>query len=620
VPRLPCLAVLSIAAFCATAAAAEHAAQALIQRSVTAMRADPEASRRYAEEALQALAAQPDADLEIRARLQLCDYFAERDGPTAREQIAAARQQLPRAKRRGLQAGIDACEGELEETAGDYAKARVLFDRAVQAAEGHRDDEMLGQALYQRGYLRGVQGDYATGLADLRRARVLYERLGLAGRATTALNGIAILYNRLGDHEQARHYYEQALKAQRQDGSQRELAVTQHNLGRVYEALHQWDLAHQSFQAALQLCRAIQYPRGEAYALRGLASVRNAQGEPEDALGLLQLAELLQKQTPDERLRAQILLQRGIALRQLKRPAEALPALREALQVFQQADSLQETVATQQALAATAADLGDWKAAFEQQRGHDQSMERWLRSQLDQRFATLKIEFDTAAKERENALLLREKAATENALAQAQRAGRLQVAAIILGSALLVALGLLVLHQRRSAREVFRLAHTDELTGLPNRRDVLKRLQELLADRRARPCALLIIDLDHFKSVNDDYGHLVGDELLKVVAEVLQDCVPPPGCLGRLGGEEFVAVLPDTVEAGALAAAEDIRARVQALDPVRWMPGGRPLTASLGLAVARPGEDTVSSMLHRADEALYRAKAAGRNRVFAEAA
>ncbi|MED5620163.1 tetratricopeptide repeat-containing diguanylate cyclase [Ideonella sp. BN130291] len=604
----------------AGAAAPVHPAQALVQRSVDAMRSDPDASRRHAEEALKLLAQQPEADLEVRARVQLCDYFSERDAALAAAQVKAARARLPQARRAGLQAGLLGCEAEIEEYKGNYGAALTLFDQAVQTAEAQHDGEMLADVLYQRGYLRGVQGDYAAGLADLRRARLTYERLGMAARAVTTFNGIAILYNRLGDHAQARHYFEQTLRAQTADGSKREVAVTRHNLGRVYENLKLWDKARDEFEATLDLSRQLDYARGEAYALRGLASVRNAEGEPAAALGLLQLAELLQKRVPDERLRAQILLQRGVALRQLKRPAEALPALEDALEIFRKADSLQETAATQQALAATQADAGDWKAAYDTHAQYTQTLERWLRNQLDQRFATLKVEFDTSAKERENVLLLRENAATENALAQARRASRLQVAVIVLAGALLVALGLLALHQRRHGRLMSRLALTDELTGLPNRRDVLGRLQALLAERRTRPCAAVIIDLDHFKSINDDFGHLVGDEMLKAVAEVLRAAVPEPACVGRLGGEEFIAVLPDTGEAQALQASETIREKIQALDASRWMPGTRQVTASLGVAVSRPGEDDLTSMLHRADEALYRAKAGGRNRVFAQAA
>ncbi len=614
------LSVLTGSVLASPERAPKASAQALVQSSMNAMRSDPEASRRFADDALKALAQHPDTDLELRARLLLCDYHSERDGRQARAEIAAGRALLPKVQRQGLQAGLFNCEGEIEESAGNYGRALQLFEQAVQVAERTHDDEMLADALYQRGYLRGVQGDYAAGLGDLRRARGLYEQGGLTQRATTTFNGIAILYNRMGDHEQARHYYEQTLQAQRVDGSQRELAVTQHNLGRVYEALQLWDQARTAFEATLDLSRGIDYPRGQAYALRGLAAVRNAEGNPEAALGLLQLAELLERQGPDERLRGQIQLQRGIALRQLKRVGDSVAALQDALAVFKQADSLHETGITQGALAATHADAGDWKSAYERQRDHTRTQERWLRSQLDQRFATLKVEFDTAAKEKENALLLREKAATETALQQERRAGQLQAAVIVLAGALLVLLAVLAWRQRRHGIEMRRLAMTDELTGLPNRRDVLNRLQAQLSDRRNRPCAVIIIDLDHFKMINDQHGHLVGDEMLKAVAQVLASSMPATACLGRLGGEEFVAVLPDTGEAQALAVGEAVREHVQALDGSRWLPRGQGLTASLGITVSRPGEDDISSMLHRADEALYRAKAAGRNRVFAEAA
>ena len=599
---------------------AEHPAESLLNKGWAATRSDPDLSRRLAEEALKTLAQRPDADLEIRAHLLMCDYYAERDRKAAESQIALARAQLPRAKRPGLKAAVLNCEGEVLETTGDNKKALTVFEQAVTAAESANDNEMLANALYQRGYLRGLEGDYGTGLVDLRRARALYERIGMSERSSTALNGIAILYNRMGDHDQARHYYEQTLKLQIAEGPKREVAVTQHNLGRAYEHLKAWAQARQAFEAALDLSRELDYPRGEAYALRGLASVRNAEGEPGAALSLLQLADLLQKRTPDERLRAQILLQRGIALRQLKRPGEALPVLQDAVSVFRKADSLAELVASERELAATLADLTDWHSAYQQQLEYGQTLEQWLRHQLDQRFATLKVEFDTAAKEKENALLLREKQAGERALDEARRAGRLQAAVITLVCVLLLGVGAVALHLRRVSRQMRLLAMTDELTGLPNRRDVLARLQGMLADRKFGPCALMIVDLDHFKAINDDFGHLVGDEMLKAVAQVLREAVREPMCLGRLGGEEFVVVLPRTDENQAMKVGERIREQVQALDTSRWLPQARSLTASLGVAVSRLGEDDVGTMLHRADEALYRAKAAGRNRVFAEAA
>ena len=123
---------LLFAASCGGAwAADQNPALALIELGTVAMRTDPDASKQDAEQALDIIRSRPDADLEIRARLLLCDYYSERDGSAAREQIDAANALLDRAKRKGLRAGVLTCRGETLETAGDNAHAMTDFDEAV---------------------------------------------------------------------------------------------------------------------------------------------------------------------------------------------------------------------------------------------------------------------------------------------------------------------------------------------------------------------------------------------------------------------------------------------------------------------------------------------------------
>src|SRR5882672_8219064 len=276
-----------------------HPALVHVERGVMEMRIDPEASKRDAEEALQLLQKQPNPDLEVQARLLLCDYQAERDTKAAEREIEAGTALLPQANRKGLRAGLLDCRGQMYETAGNNAKARALYEQAVTVAAETHDDEMLAQSLFSRGYLLGLQGEYASGLTDLKRAQSLYDKLNKPQHSLTALNSIAILYNRMGDYAQARYIYSRALKAQREAGMQREEAVTLHNLGRAYENLHEWDKAQQSFTESLALSRQLNYPRGEAYALRGLAAVSNGLADPKGALETLARAEALQRQTPD---------------------------------------------------------------------------------------------------------------------------------------------------------------------------------------------------------------------------------------------------------------------------------------------------------------------------------
>jgi diguanylate cyclase (GGDEF)-like protein len=154
-----------------------------------------------------------------------------------------------------------------------------------------------------------------------------------------------------------------------------------------------------------------------------------------------------------------------------------------------------------------------------------------------------------------------------------------------------------------------RLAMTDELTGLPNRRAVLAKLDAALGV--AEYCALLIIDIDHFKAINDRHGHSEGDRALKVVAQCLAEQLGPTVSIGRLGGEEFVVVAPSFDLAAATDLAEQFRRSVMSIDCGAWL-ADRKITVSTGLTIYVHG-DTASTMLQRADAALYEAKRAGRN-------
>ena len=165
-------------------------------------------------------------------------------------------------------------------------------------------------------------------------------------------------------------------------------------------------------------------------------------------------------------------------------------------------------------------------------------------------------------------------------------------------------------------RQLEVLAVTDGLTGLYNR----KKLDEILVDqfarfrRHQRPFALLMLDLDNFKAINDNYGHVAGDEVLKTVAAMLKQSVRAVDYVARYGGEEFVVVLVETPLGAALEIAERIRAAVE-IPRVNAGSASVSTTVSLGVTHSREGDDDPEKMLFRADHALYEAKRAGRNQV-----
>lgn len=159
-----------------------------------------------------------------------------------------------------------------------------------------------------------------------------------------------------------------------------------------------------------------------------------------------------------------------------------------------------------------------------------------------------------------------------------------------------------------------RLALTDALTELPNRRSAVERLEQewALAQRGERMLSCMMVDIDHFKAINDKLGHQAGDEVLKSVAQALRHSARTQDLVCRYGGEEFVVICPDTDLKAAAQCAERLRQKVSELD---HRGRGFTLTISVGVAERRPDMGSVDALLARADACLYAAKEAGRNRV-----
>jgi diguanylate cyclase (GGDEF)-like protein len=160
------------------------------------------------------------------------------------------------------------------------------------------------------------------------------------------------------------------------------------------------------------------------------------------------------------------------------------------------------------------------------------------------------------------------------------------------------------------------LSLTDELTGLPNRRAFMRRLEDEVArvQRYGFPLSFILIDMDHFKAVNDEYGHAAGDEVLRVYSKNILSIFRHHDMVARYGGEEFAVLLPNTDSDGAVRALNKVRRRAR---ETRWQSNGTVSdvpTFSAGVSLYKSGE-SASAFIERADKALYRAKRLGRNRI-----
>ena len=203
----------------------------------------------------------------------------------------------------------------------------------------------------------------------------------------------------------------------------------------------------------------------------------------------------------------------------------------------------------------------------------------------------------------------------------------LMMTAIVLSGSFVLAIGTqqMRIRMRQQKRdlihalaEIQELATRDELTGLVNRRHMRELMQreQARAERSGRPLVLAQLDVDHFKRINDSYGHAVGDAALRLIAGAISSATREADVVARWGGEEFVIMLCDTPAAPAHVLLDRLRAHVEhlRLPVLSQAPGSGALSVSIGYAPHRPGS-SLDATLARADRALYSAKAAGRNRV-----
>ena len=553
---------------------------------------------------------------------QYCRVFK----PTAEQTgLDYANAQLVEFQQRGNSAGVAElmrCQAALLGIAGELSQAETAFNAAYSQSQALNDVRLQADSLLARGEFYAYTGNLALALTDLLLSQRLFEALELEHASIGNLTNLAHVYRRLGDHEKSREYYQAVIERVRVFDNKVMEAEAHMFIGWGFiEGLH-YQEAEQSFAAARQLHQEMDVnPAMREYFQMvddlHLGVIDTLLGRHQQALAPLTSVA----QNTDSRyspIRALALFFRAHAIHGLGQYQRALTAL-------QEAEELMSKLGNQRYLVRIYRLRSDVYAALGQYQSSHADLLRFIdeKDKLDQKMrahqtARLRIEFDTERTLADNRRLQMEQRLQEQQVQALEETRRWQLAFMVLGGSMIL---VLLVQQLRRARRLHILAMTDELTGLPNRRAIIefgKGAWKTTA-RASRPFSVIVLDIDHFKHINDSWGHDQGDKVLQGVAQAVQSGLRERDRVARIGGEEFLILLPGADTHHAERAAERVRMAVQSaafvVTPDKQAPITIPVTISLGVSSRRAEDSDLSQVISRADVALYQAKNNGRNRV-----
>ncbi|MEM9102856.1 MAG: tetratricopeptide repeat-containing diguanylate cyclase [Pseudomonadota bacterium] len=496
--------------------------------------------------------------------------------------------------------------------------AEKQFKTAVDMARAWEIFDGLATALAARGLFLAQQLSYQAALRDVMEAYSYIGSISDVGDKLNILKALANTAQLLGNHQDAIRFERQVLEIATENQITLQQAVSLAQIAVHYKNLNDTNEAESYFKRAVFLYRELGDKERLAQSLKNLAGVSEnidaGLSYIEEAINLIENNQMVNLSESAYRVQAGLFLN---GFRQNVIKQDQIEAINDKLKNYIQQHTIEPAPHTLKTLAEIANALKDYETAY---RYLDAFLKKYQQQILRERGAKLekvRVELETETVKLEKAVLIKENAMNQKIIMQKQQindyywyAGH--------GFVLFIALLLILLYKNHSMRKsVEKLSLTDELTSIYNRRAIGNIMDsETARSRRYKhPLTLGIIDIDHFKNVNDKFGHDIGDLVLKQVANLLKENCRQQDYIGRWGGEEFGLCLVDTTVEQSLVFSNRLREIVAS----RKIPQleGQTITLSIGLSEFSMNEESKEEILKRADEALYQAKESGRNCVVA---
>jgi len=565
-------------------------------------------------ERLRALLPAGDRARDARFRSVYCGSIAWKDPVRG---LAYSDQALKRARDQhdiAAEARAMGCRASFIMSISGSQRGVPEYDKIVSLLANGQEPQLLAETLEMRGDTLSLLGEQARAMVDFQRARAAYRGAGIDHEVEPLMFSIAVAYRRIGDFPQAERYFNNAIARLQDKQVWEELATNYIQLGFLHAESGQPAKAQATFQKAINVAEQHADPLSLNSARLGLADSQIALGDPDAALKTLALARAGFVQEQDASTDDQLLILTGQAVARQGKHAAALAHYDMALPLVQRNGNDRYLTQIYKLRAASQEALGHAGSALEDYKRYtDLQMKLQGKMRLEQS-RMLEYEYEIRRRDFENRQLRADAEAKQLQLTALERVRRWQTLTLALAALFVVLLASLALRQWNKSRHLRDMALTDPLTTVSSRIGIEREADHAIAEaiRTKQPLSLLLLDLDHFKSVNDRFGHATGDRVLRETAEAWHAQLRGRDPLGRIGGEEFVVVCADTSLEQALLVASRLREATHALRFDDIDPNFH-ISVSIGAARYTPG-DSRDDLFARADVALYRAKQRGRDR------
>lgn len=475
---------------------------------------------------------------------------------------------------------------------------------------------LLVEALSSRGSMYGYVENYRLALIDLLRAYALADPKGERGRRGYVAAELGNIYKSMSDFSQAEQYYREAIADAEQSHSLVRLSIAQYSLADVLMNIKKYDESERLFLASRENSEKVGDAQGVAYANFGLGEVAVFRANYSVAEKFFQLALPALVAANDIGPQSTIAIGKSKIALFRKQYESAILEAQKALKIALEGEQKERHVAAYDALSDVYLAMSDFHKAYENKVLAKQLKEQILAAAHDQAVTEMGIRFEISKQKQENELLEKKnRFAAQQLMEEKHRTYFYSIGLVFL--LLLVAFLVLAGIKNRQLRDhLSKIAHTDVLTNIASRRRILEQLEAEFgrARRYHFPLSIVVIDLDHFKLINDDFGHDAGDAVLKKFCEMVSGFLRDTDCFGRIGGEEFLLIFPHTNADDAKLVSDRLRESMATTD-FGQLKGSRQPSFSAGVSMQTDDDQDERSLIKRADEAVYLAKNKGRNRV-----